>query len=243
VSDLLKRGVVRESNSDYASPAFLFPKPNGKFRMVVDYRKLNQKVKFDYFPMPTIENAFQHFNGATVFSVLDLNSAYYQIPLSPKSRRYTAFTAPFGLYEFNKLPMGISVRSQVLSREIDRLFGDLKLKCVFNYADGHLVYSRSIKEHVTDLRKVFGRLQRAGFTLNKDKITLGASKVKFLGHVVSARGINTDPDYVRAVQEFPCPHNLKQLRRFIGMVGFYSKFIPDFSRLVDPLNQLKKKEC
>jgi hypothetical protein len=186
--------------------------------------------------MPTIENAFQHFNGATVFSVLDLNSAYYQIPLSAKSRRYTAFTVPFGLYEFNKLPMRISVGFQVLSRVIDRLFGDLKLKCVFNYADDLLVYSRSIEDHVTDLRKGLGRLQRAGFTLNKDKSTLGASKVKFLGHVVSGRGISTDSDYVRAILEFPCPYTLKQLRRFIGMVWFYSKFIPDFSRLIHPLN-------
>ncbi|KAJ4440561.1 hypothetical protein ANN_08706 [Periplaneta americana] len=193
--------------------------------------------------MPTLESAFQHFHGATVFSVLDLNSAYYQIPLTPESRRCTAFIVPFGLYEFNKLPMGIAVGSQILSREIDRLFGDIKFQYVFNYADDLLIYSRSREEHQKHLREVFSRLQQAGITLNKEKITLGATKIKFLGHHLSAQGIETDPDYVRAVMQFPRPTNVRQIRRFVGMVGFYAKFIRDFSEIVYPLNQLKRKNA
>jgi len=101
--------------------------------MVVDYRKVNSKVVFDSYPIPTIDQAFEHFGGAVVFSVFDLNSAYYQIPLSFKSRRVTAFCTPFGLFEFNKLPMGISVGCQGLSRVIDELFADLKGQYVFNF--------------------------------------------------------------------------------------------------------------
>ena len=109
INELLEQGVIRVSKSPYASPAFLVPKSGGGYRMVVDYRKVNAKVVFDSYPMPTVEQAFEQFGGAVVFSVLDLNSAYYQIPLSIGSRRVTAFCTPFGLYEFNKLPMGISV--------------------------------------------------------------------------------------------------------------------------------------
>jgi hypothetical protein len=109
--------------------------------MVIDYRLLNKKVVFDAFPMPSVEHAFSNFQGAKVFSVLDLNSAYYQIPLSSKNRKATAFCTPFGLYEFTKLPMGISVGCQVLSRVVDSLFGDLKHKYVYNFMDDLVVYS------------------------------------------------------------------------------------------------------
>jgi hypothetical protein len=115
VDDLLEKGVVKKSFSQYASPAFLVPKPQGRYRMVIDYRLLNKKVVFDAFPMPSVEHAFANFHGAKVFSNLDLNSAYYQIPLSAKSRKETAFCTPFGLFEFTKSPMGISVGCQVLS--------------------------------------------------------------------------------------------------------------------------------
>jgi hypothetical protein len=135
VDDLLEKGVVRPSKSPYASLAFLLPKRRGGFRMVVDYRKVNTKVVFDSYPMPMIEQAFEQFGGAGVFSVLDLNSAYYQIPLSGRCRRVTAFCTPFGLFEFNMLPMGISVGCQGLSRVIDELFADLKGEYVFNFLD------------------------------------------------------------------------------------------------------------
>jgi hypothetical protein len=149
-----KKGVVKKSYSQYASPAFLVPKPQGGYRMVVGYRLLNKKVVFDAFPMPSLEHAFANFQGAKVFFILDLNSAYYQIPRSAKSRKATAFCTPFGLFEFTKLPMGISVGCQVLSRVIDSLFGDLKHKYVYNFMDDLLVYSRSMEEHLGHLKLV-----------------------------------------------------------------------------------------
>ena len=139
VNELLQQGVVRPSKSQYASPAFLIPKNSGGFRLVVDYRKVNSKFVFDSYPLPTIDQAFDQFAGATVFSVLDLNSSYFQIPLTPRSRRITAFCTPFGLFEFNKLPMGISVGSQGLSRVMDVLFADLKSDFVCNYLDNLII--------------------------------------------------------------------------------------------------------
>jgi hypothetical protein len=241
VDELLQQGVVRPSKSQYASPAFLVPKSDGGFRLVVDYRKVNAKVVFDSHPTPTIEEAFQQFGGAAVFSVLDLNSAYFQIPLNARSRRVTAFCTPFGLYEFNKLPMGISIGSQGLTRVINKLFSEEKGNFVFNYLGDVVVYSRSMQEHADHLRVVLGKLQEYGFTLNPDKITIAASEIKYLGHLLSARGIRVLPERTQAIQSYPPPKNLRTLRRFIGMTGFYARFIPDYSRRAAPLHALKRK--
>ena len=241
VNELLEQGVVRPSKSPYASPAFLVPKRDGGYRMVVDYRKVNTKVVFDSYPMPTIEQALDQFGGAVVFSVLDLNSAYYQIPLSRRSRCVTAFCTPFGLFEFNKLPMGISVGCQGLSRVIDELFSDLKGECVFNFVDDLVVYSASMEEHHKHVREVLHRLQRGGFTLNPDKVVFGASEIKYLGHLISSRGVSVLPDRIKTIQQYPPPNNLRALRRFMGMVGFYARFIPGYSDIAAALHSLKRK--
>ena len=154
MNELLEQGVVRPSKSPYASPAFLIPKNSGGFRFVVDYRKVNTKVVFDSYPMLSVEQAFEQFAGAAIFSVLDLNSLYFQIPLNPHSRRVTAFCTSFGFIEFNRLHMGISVGSQVLSRVVDEVFADLKGRFVFSYLDDLVVYSCSVEEHVAHVRTV-----------------------------------------------------------------------------------------
>jgi hypothetical protein len=240
VDELLQQGVVRPSKSPYASPAFLVPKSGGQYRLVVDYRKVNAKIKFDCYPLPTIDQAFEQFGGAVVFSVLDLNSAYFQIPLLVQSRRVTAFCTPFGLFEFTKLPMGINIGSQGLSCVVDQVFADLKGKFVFNFLDD-VVYSSSVAEHVVHMRMVLDRLQGAGFTLNPDKVTLASREIKYLGYLLSAEGIKILPERVTAIQNYPRPQNLRAVRRFLGMVGFYARFIPDYSRVAEPLHALKRK--
>ena len=143
--------------------------------MFIDYRKVKSKIVFDSYPMPTIDHAFKQLGGAVVFFVFDLNSTHYQIPLSVRGRLVTAFCTPNGLFEFNKLPMGISVGSQVLSRVIDELLADLKGKLVFNFLYDLIVYSPSMEEHMSHVRKVLRRLKESGFTLNPDKVTFGAT--------------------------------------------------------------------
>ena len=135
-----------------------------------------------------------------ISSVFDLNSVYFQIPLTSRSRRVTAFCTPFGLFEFNRLAMGISVGSQGLTRVADELFADMKERYVFNYLDDLVVYSRSVKEHMEHVRAVLQRLQEAGFTLNPDKMTIGASDVKYLGHSLSSRGVMVLPERVEAIK-------------------------------------------
>jgi hypothetical protein len=207
VQDLIDKGVVVRSYSQYASPAFPVPKPNGGHRILVDYRLLNKKVVFGAFPMPTVEHAFAHFSGAKIFSVLDLNSAYYKIPLSAKSRKATAFCTPFGLSEFTKLPMGISVGCQLLSRVVDFLFRDLKHKFVYNFMDDLVVYSSSYTEHFEHLKEIFARLEKAGFTLKCDKLHLAQEEISFLRHFGSAQGIKVLGERVEAIRDFPPPKN------------------------------------
>jgi hypothetical protein len=209
--------------------------------MVVDYRKVNQKVVFDSYPVPSVDQAFENFGGATVFSVVDLNMAYYQVPLSRRSQRITAFCTPHGLFEFTKLPMGVSVGCQGLSRVIDELFADLKGKYVFNFIDDLVIYSSSPEEHEMHVREVLRRLQNAGLTLNPEKVTLCAPEITYLGHLLSAKGVKVLPDRIMAIQNYPRPITLRQLRRFLGMVGFYARFIPEFSRRAAVLHALKKK--
>jgi hypothetical protein len=135
--------------------------------------------------------------------------------------------------------MGISVGCQGLSRVIDELFSDFKGEFVFNFMDDLVVYSPSLVEHERHLRRVFQRLQDAGFTLNKDKVTLAASEIRYLGHYLSSRGIRVIPERVEAIKGFPPPHNLKTLRRFLGTANFYARFIPRFSERAAPLHALK----
>jgi hypothetical protein len=146
-----------------------------------------------------------------------------------KSRRVTAFCTPFGLYEFTKLPMGISIGCQVLCRVVDSLFGDVKYRYVFNFMDDLVVYSESLEEHLLHLREVFKRLESADFTLNREKVHLAKKEITFLGHSLSAEGVKVLAERVVAIHEFPPPKNLKAVRRFLGMAGFYARFVKDFS--------------
>lgn len=243
IRDLLNKGVIKESDSSYASPAFLVPKKDGDSRLVVDYRRLNSKIIFDAFPLPTIENAFWHFRSARYFTILDLNSAYHQIPLTDKSKKATAFITPFGLYEYQKLPFGVCTGAQILSRLMERVLNGIKMKFAYNYLDDLVIYSDTFGEHIKHIHEVLHRLRKAGLTVNPKKMSVALGEIKFLGHIISSGGVKIDPDRARVVKDFPPPKNLKGARRFLGMCSFYSRFIPSFSEIAAPINNLKRKNC
>jgi hypothetical protein len=177
---------------------------------------------------PCVISISAHFSKATIFSVLDLNSAYYQIPLSAKSRKVTAFCTPFGLFEFTKLPMGISLGCQVLSRVVDALLGDFRNKFIYSFLDDLVVYSRSREEHMQHLKVVFTRLEKAGFTLNRDKIQLAKQEIPFLGHLISAQGIRILPQRVEAMRTFPPPQEPKGGSQVFGDGRFLRQVYTEF---------------
>uniref|UniRef100_A0A1B6EN58 RNA-directed DNA polymerase n=2 Tax=Cuerna arida TaxID=1464854 RepID=A0A1B6EN58_9HEMI len=241
IDELLKNGVIEPSCSSYASPAFLVPKPNGKSRMVLDYRKLNAKIEIDSVPLPDLHSAFDWFGKAKFFSIFDLNQAYHQIPLKPESRPLTAFCVPWNLYQFKRVPMGLAVGAQTLTRLLDSIFHDVKFKFVFNYLDDLLVYSESFEDHLLHLEEVLKRLQHAGLTVNPEKVSFARGEISFLGHLVSSKGVCIDPARTQAIREFPPPKDAKGIARFVGMVNFYRRFIPNVAELAAPLNALRKK--
>lgn len=241
VDKLLKQDVIEPSCSSYASPAFLVPKSNGKSRMVIDYRKLNQRLDIESVPLPDLHSAFDWFGKAKYFSVYDLNQAYHQIPLKKESRHLTSFCVPWNLYQFKRVPMGIAVGAQTLTRLLDSIFHDVKFVYVFNYLDDLLVYSESFESHLEHTEEVLKRLREAGLTVNPEKVTFAKPEISFLGHLVSARGVSVDPTRTQGIRDFPPPRDIKAIARFVGMVGFYRRFIPKASELMAPLNNLRKK--
>lgn len=242
IDELLRKGVIRPSDSPYASPAFLVPKKGGKTRMVVDYRGINKILDLEATPMPTIESAFMHLGQARWFTLLDLNQAYNQIPLDENSKKYTAFVVPWAQYEFNNLPFGLASGSMVLTSLIDKIFGDIKFRYIYNFFDDLCVFSDgSFEDHLEKVEEVLHRLSRAGLTVNPDKIQVAANQIQFLGHTFSNKSVSIHPDRTSPIDGFPVPKNIKQLSRFLGMAAFYCRFIPNFASLTQPLNQLKRK--
>lgn len=243
INDMLEKGVIRPSTSAYASPIFLVPKDQGDdYRPVVDYRRLNSKVVLESIPLPDLHNCFTWFSGAEWFTVLDLNQAYYQIPLAEQSKHVTAVCTDWNLYEFNRVPFGLATGAAVLSRLLDRVLGDLKFACVYNYLDDVVIYSRTFGEHLVHLREVLSRLQTAGLTVKPTKVTLAKRQISFLGHLVSSNGIRIDQDRTKDIKEFPRPRSKKEIARFIGMANYFRKFVPNFAQLAAPLNTLRKKK-
>jgi hypothetical protein len=185
VNEYVELGLITPSKSPYDSLAFLVPMGGDAFRMVLHYRKVNSKIVFDSYPMPTIDQAFDKLGGVVAFSVFYRNSGYYQIPLSTRSRWDTAFCTTFGLFKFNKLQIGISIVSQGFSRVIDEFFADLKGKSVLHFLDDYVVYSSSVDEHASHVHELLRRTQDTGFTLYPHKVTLRAIEIKYLGHQIS----------------------------------------------------------
>jgi hypothetical protein len=180
IQDMLDKGVIRHSVSPYSSPIFLVPKGETNFRPVVDYRALNKKIVIESVPLLDIHSCFHWFAGATVFSTLDLNSAYNQIPLSERSRQCTAFATDWSLFEFCRVPFGIATGAQVLTRLLDKIFSDVKFKFVYHYLDDLVVFSSSFDEHNLHLREVSSRLQHAGLTVNPVKVKFASRHLSCL---------------------------------------------------------------
>jgi hypothetical protein len=238
---LMDEGIIEPSFSQWSSPAFLIPKKDGTERLVVDYRRLNKLVKVDNFPTPNVENAFQYLSQAKYFTVIDLKSAFHQIPLSDPSKQYTAFVTQVGLFQFNRLPFGLTVSPQVFCRLMDLVLEDLKYSCVYPYVDDLCIYSRDFEQHLRDVEAVLNKLRAAGLTVHPDKLKLAQRSIAFLGHIISNGTLSVDEERTKAVREFPTPKTVKQVARFLGMCGFYSKFIPNYAEVSAPLNRLKRK--
>lgn len=241
LDDMLSKGVVEPSTSPWASPIVMVKKPDGSYRFCVDYRKLNRVTERDAYPLPLISNILDKLRDAKYLSSLDIKNAYWQVPMAPECKPYTAFTVPGrGLFQFRRMPFGLHNAPATWQRLIDRVLSHME-QYVFVYLDDIVVVTQTFEKHLEVLREVFDRLRGAGLTVRRDKCQFCRPELKFLGYVVDASGLHCDPDKVVAILNIPTPKNVTEVRRFLGITSWYRRFIPDCATLLAPITKLLRK--
>lgn len=239
IEDWLKAGVIRESSSPYAAALALARKKNGEVRVCIDFRLLNLKTKMDSYPLPKMEDCIDSLKGAKYFSTLDLASGYLQVPVREEDKHKTAFRALGSLYEFNRMPFGLKCAVACFSRLMGKVFCDYKHENWMEiFLDDILLHTATFEQMLESLEKVFNRLAEHGLKLRPNKCHLFQEEVIYLGHKVSGKGTEPDPGKVAAVEQFPVPDNAKTLLSFLGLAGFYRKYIKNFSKIAAPLTYL-----
>lgn len=244
LDEMLEKGVVEPSESPYSSPIVLIPKKDGSYRFCVDYRAINQVSQKDAYPLPQIPAILDKLRDTKYVSSLDLRHGYWQIPLTNASKPITAFTVPGrGLYQFTVMPFGLHAAPSTFQRVLDQVIGpEVERSAAYAYLDDIVVLGGTFDEHLDNLRRIFDRLRRANFRLNREKCRFAQDEVTYLGHTVNQTGLHTSPDKVEAISKFAAPRSRTELRRFLGMVSWYRRFIQDFSTTAEPLNRLLQKK-
>lgn len=238
LNDMMEKGVIQESRSPWAAPIVLVKKKCGDWRFCVDYRKLNAVTHKDAHPLPRIEETLTSLTQARWFSTLDLASGYWQVEMDPSDREKTAFTTPLGLYEFNRMPFGLCNAPATFQRLMQQCLNGQLAESLLVYLDDIILYSPDYSSHLQSLDEVLGRLWKHGLKLRLDKCRLLQAEVKFLGHVVDGRGVRPDPEKVTAVQEWKAPTTVREVRAFLGLAGYYRRFVPAFAAVARPLSDL-----
>ncbi|KAL7303301.1 hypothetical protein TKK_0004492 [Trichogramma kaykai] len=243
ITEYKRLGIVTESESSFASPAFIVRKADGSPRMVVDYRRLNKITKSVSYPIPNFDDMLEQLNGAKFFIVLDLASGYLQIPLSGNAKEKTAFITETQTGKFERAMFGLANAPRYFAKLMDKVLGVARRKGIaFNFFDDICVYADTWKNLLEHLVFILQLLSDAGLTLQLSKCKFGMRSVEYVGYVLGEGEIRPGDRKIAALQNYPTPKNKHDIRRFIGFASFLRRFIPNFSKIVRPLTSLTKNE-
>ena len=235
---LERLGIIRRSSAPWATPLHMVPKATGGWRPCGDYRRVNAATIPDKYPLPNLQDLSSHLHGAKIFSKLDLEKGYYQVPMNEDDIPKTAIITPFGLFEFLFMPFGLMNAAQTFQRLMDSLFRPFPF--LFIYLDDFLIFSDSPASHLSHLEQVLSVLSENGLHINPDKCIFGSTEIDFLGHHVTPAGLSPISSHVQPIIDFPPPSNVKALQRFLGMLNFYRPFLPGIARVLKPLTDATK---
>ena len=239
IQEMLDLGAIRPSNSPWASAIVLVRKKDGRLRFCIDLRKLNNRTVKDAYSLPRIESILDSLGGARVFSTLDLKAGYWQVEMAEECKAYTAFTCgPLGFYECDTMPFGATNAPATFQRLMHDCLGDLNMNWCIVYLDDIIIFSDTKEEHLKRLEAVFQKLCAAGLKLKPSKCFFFREEIEYLGHVVSGKGISTNPKKIEAVSKWPTPRTVYDVRSFLGFVGYYRRFIKNFSKITKPIREV-----
>ena len=241
VKDMTDMGVVRPSRSPWGASVVLVPKKDGTTRFCVDYRRLNGVTLKDVYPLPRIDATLDQLGGCKFFTAMDLTSGYWQVDMKDEDAAKTAFITPDGLYEFTAMPFGLCNAPATFQRLMDQVLGNMRYEFALVYLDDVMVHSKTFEEHLEHLDAVLACLTEATLACKLKKCSFAQESTVYLGHVVSGDGIEPEPAKLEAVKEIAPPTSVREIRMFLGFVGYYRRFINNFSAVAKPLNDLLRK--
>ena len=244
IKDMLANGHIKHSQSEYAAPHFYVDKPDsattGEYRAVTDYRLLNDQTVKNRYPLPRADQLFDKLARAKYFSKIDLRTGFYQILIAEKDRHKTAFATSQGLFEYNVLPMGLCNSPAVFQSLMNDTFREYLNQFVLVFLDDIIIYSDTLEDHERHLRLALQRLREQRLCAKLSKSALCQTEVEFLGHYVGRNGLRVMEDKIEAVREWPVPTSMRELRAFLGLAGYYRRFVKGFSEIALPLTELTR---